>query len=71
MSSINVTNARKNLYRIVESVNESHEPVHITGNSSAVLIGEEDWKSIEETLHLLSIPGMKSPISDLDSKLDW
>jgi antitoxin YefM len=80
MSSINVTNARKDLYRIVESVNESHEPVHITGkNASAVLIGEEDWKSIEETLHLLSIPGMrdsivegmKTPLSDLDSKLDW
>ncbi len=80
MSSINVTNARKDLYRIVESVNESHEPVHITGkNASAVLIGEEDWKSIEETLHLLSIPGMrdsivdgmKTPLGDLDSKLDW
>lgn len=80
MSSINITNARKDLYRIVESVNLSHEPVHITGkNSSAVLIGEDDWKSIEETLFLMSIPGMresiiegmKTPISELSEDLDW
>ena len=43
MSSINITNARKNLYKIVESVNESHEPIHITGKKgSAVLVGEND-----------------------------
>lgn len=80
MSSINITNARKDLYRIVESVNETHDPIHITGkNSSAVLIGEDDWKSIEETLYLLSIPGMrdsiidgmKTPIDKLESDLDW
>lgn len=80
MSSINITNARKDLYRIVESVNESHEPIHITGKkSSAVLVGEDDWKSIEETLYLSSIPGMrdsiidgmKTPIEKLESDLDW
>jgi antitoxin YefM len=80
MSSINITNARKDLYRIVESVNLSHEPVHITGkNSSAVLIGEDDWKSIEETLFLMSIPGMResiidgmnTPINELSEDLDW
>ncbi len=80
MSSINITNARKDLYRIVESVNLSHEPVHITGkNSSAVLIGEDDWKSIEETLYLISIPGMResivdgmnTPIEELSENLDW
>ena len=80
MSSINITNARKDLYRIVESVNESHEPIHITGkNCSAVLVGEDDWKSIEETLYLTSIPGMrdsiidgmKTPIDKLESDLDW
>ena len=80
MSSINITNARKDLYKIVESVNESHEPIHITGKkSSAVLIGEDDWKSIEETLYLSSIPGMrdsiidgmKTPIDKLESDLDW
>ncbi len=80
MSSINITNARKDLYRIVESVNESHEPIHITGKkNSAVLIGEDDWKSIEETLYLSSLPGMresiisgmKTPIEELESDLDW
>ncbi len=80
MSSINITNARKDLYKIVESVNESHEPIHITGKkSSAVLVGEDDWKSIEETIYLSSIPGMresiidgmKTPIDKLESDLDW
>jgi len=80
MSSINITNARKDLYRIVESVNLSHEPIHITGkNSSAVLIGEDDWKSIEETLYMMSIPGMResiidgmnTPIEELSEDLDW
>jgi antitoxin YefM len=64
MSSINITNARKNLYRIVENLADTHEPVHITGkNKSAVLIGEDDWRSIEETLYLLSIPGMRESIT--------
>ena len=80
MSSINITNARKDLYRIVENVNKSHEPVHITGkNGSAVLVGEEDWRNIEETLYLLSIPGMRdsivegmnTPLNNLDSELEW
>ncbi len=80
MRSINITNARKDLYKIVESVNKTHEPIHITGKkSSAVLIGEDDWKSIEETLYLSSIPGMresiidgmKTPIEKLESDLDW
>ncbi len=80
MISINITNARKDLYRIVESVNASHEPIHITGkHNSAVLIGEDDWKSIEETLYLMSIPGMresiiegmKTPVEELDSDLEW
>ena len=80
MSSINITNARKNLYKLVESLSETHEPVHITGKSkSAVLVGEDDWRSIEETLHLLSIPGMresivkgmKEPLSKMSTKANW
>jgi prevent-host-death family protein len=80
MSSINITNARKNLYKLVESLSETHEPVYITGKSkSAVLVGEEDWRSIEETLHLLSIPGMresiikgmKEPLSKMSTKANW
>ena len=80
MSSINITNARKNLYRIVENLADTHEPVHITGkNKSAVLIGEEDWRSIEETLYLLSIPGMresitkgmKEPLEKGSTEVEW
>lgn len=80
MSSINITNARKNLYRLVEDLADTHEPVHITGkNRSAVLVGEEDWRSIEETLYLLSLPGMresivrgmKEPLGKSSRKLSW
>jgi len=80
MSSINITNARKNLYKLVENLSDTHEPVHITGkNNSAVLVAEEDWRSIEETLYLLSIPGMrdsiakgmKEPLEKSPTKLEW
>ena len=80
MSSINITNARKNLYKLVERLSDTHEPIHITGKSkSAVLVGEDDWRSIEETLYLLSIPGMrqsilkgmKEPLSKASTKDPW
>lgn len=80
MSSINVTSARKNLYNLVQMVNQTHKPIEINGkDSKAVLIGEEDWRSIQETLYLLSIPGMREsivegleiPIEDLSDKLNW
>jgi prevent-host-death family protein len=80
LSSINITTARKNLYKLVESLSETHEPIHITGKSkSAVLVGEDDWRSIEETLYLLSIPGMrdsilkgmKEPLSKASTKATW
>jgi antitoxin YefM len=80
MSSINITNARKNLYKIVKDLNDSHEPIHITGKSgAAVLIAEDDWKAIEETLYITSIPGiresiikgMSEPIEKCSDKLNW
>ncbi len=80
MSSINVTNARKDLYNLVQRVNTNHEAIKITGkDANAVLISEEDWDSIQETLYLSSIPGMresiiegmKTPVDDLSDKLDW
>ena len=80
MSSINVTNARKDLYNLVQRVNSTHEPVEITGKeSNAILIGEEDWRSIQETLYLSSIPGMRESIiegmntsvDELSDELDW
>jgi prevent-host-death family protein len=80
MSSINITNARRLLYKLIEEVQNSHKPITITGKrGSAVLLSEEDWKSIEETLYLTSIPGMREsireglaePLSKSSTKLNW
>ena len=72
MATINITNARKNLYTLVEEVQNSHEPLVITGkNGTAVLLSEADWGAIQETLYLTSIPGMrKSIISGMKEKLE-
>ncbi|MFP4549002.1 MAG: type II toxin-antitoxin system Phd/YefM family antitoxin [Fidelibacterota bacterium] len=80
MNNTNITNARKNLYKVVKQVNETHEPVHIYGKKgNAVIVGEEDWKNIQETLFLASIPGMRESIikgmeedpEDCTEELDW
>ena len=80
MTTITATNARKNLYRLVDEVSESHEPVHISGKrNAAVLVSEEDWAAVQETLHLTSVPGMrdsivegvKTPVEECDEELDW
>jgi prevent-host-death family protein len=63
MTTLTATEARKTLYRLLDEVCESHEPVHIAGKrGAAVLISEEDWKAITETLYLHSIPGMCASI---------
>ena len=64
MTSISITKARAKLNQIVSEVNESSQPITITNNrgKNAVLIGEEDWKAIQETLYLNSIPGMSQSI---------
>lgn len=63
MSTINITNARKDLYNLVETVNRFHEPALIVGKkANAVLISEDDWSAIQETLYLDSIPGMTKSI---------
>lgn len=64
MNVISVTKARNNIYQLMADVNASCQPITITNNKgkSAVLIGEEDWKAIEETLFLMSIPGMAESI---------
>ena len=63
MSTINITNARKDLYSLVESVNLYHEPTLIVGKrANAVLISESDWSAIQESLYLDSIPGMTESI---------
>jgi len=63
MTNITATEARKRLYKLLDEVAQSHEPVQIAGKrNSAVLIGEDDWRSIQETLYLTSIPGMRESI---------
>lgn len=80
MKTITTTEARKNIYKLVEQSNETHEPIQITGKkNNAVLVSEEDWRNIQETLYLASIPGMRdsivegmnTPISGTSKKLDW
>ena len=72
MMVLNASEARERLYRLIDEVARSHEPVHIAGKrASAVLLSEEDWRSIQETLHLLSIPGMRKSIrAGLDTPID-
>ena len=63
MTSLNVTEARANLYKLIDGTTASHEPVVITGKrGNAVLLAEDDWNAINETLHLLSVPGMRESI---------
>jgi prevent-host-death family protein len=63
MTSIPVTQARSKLYQLVDDTAVSHEPVQITGKrNNAVLVSEDDWRSIQETLYLVSIPGMRESI---------
>ncbi|HSR54056.1 MAG TPA: type II toxin-antitoxin system Phd/YefM family antitoxin [Acidobacteriota bacterium] len=65
MTSMNATQARARLYKLIEEVGQSHEPVEITSKrGKAVLISEDDWRAIQETLHLLSVPGMRESIRE-------
>lgn len=80
MKSIAITQARSNLYKLIDEAIDSSEPIQITGKrGNAVLISESDWRSINETLYLLSIPGMResiiegmnTPIDECSEELDW
>ncbi len=80
MTTITVTEARKKLYTLLDDVSESHNPVQIAGKrNSAVLISGDDWRAIQETLHLVSIPGMRdsiinglnTPVEECEEELDW
>jgi prevent-host-death family protein len=80
MTSISATEARKSLYKLVDDVSTSHEPVQINGKrGNAVLVGEDDWRAVQETLHLLSVPGMResiiegmaTPLDECAKDLDW
>lgn len=80
MTVIKVTKARSKLYQLIDEVTSSHEPVLISGKrTNAVLISEDDWNAIQETLYLISIPGMresireglKTPVEECSEELDW
>lgn len=65
MSTITATQARSKLYRLIDDTVASHQPVTITGKrGNAVLISEKDWQAVQETLYLLSVPGMRASIRE-------
>ena len=70
MTSINVTTARKNLYQLITDVNENSTPITITKSRgrNAVLISEEDWNALQETLYLNSVPGLSESILAADQE---
>ncbi|TAL39972.1 MAG: type II toxin-antitoxin system Phd/YefM family antitoxin [Spirochaetes bacterium] len=80
MKTITATTARQKLYRLIDETESSHEPIHITGKrKNAVLVSEEDWKAIQETLYLLSVPGMResiiqglnTPVGECSDEVPW
>lgn len=80
MKTISATKAREKLYKLLDEAQKSGEPIQITGKrSNAVLVSEDDWRAISETLYLLSIPGMResiregleTPVDECDTELKW
>ena len=80
MTIMSATEARKQLYQLLDDVSRSHEPVQITGKrGNAVLVSEEDWRAVQETLYLVSIPGvresilegMATPAAELEDEPGW
>ena len=80
MTILNATEARSKLYSLIDETSNTHQPIVITGKrGNAVLVSEDDWNAIAETLYLLSIPrmresiknGMDTPTSECAEALDW
>lgn len=73
MSTINITNARQNLFQLVADVNVDFNPITIVNNKdkNAVLISEDEWKNIEETLYLSSISGLVDEIDTIKKNENW
>lgn len=80
MTTLTASEARANLYRLMDQTAQSHQPIHIAGkNANAVLLSEEDWQSIQETLYLLAVPGLREsikegmaePLGQSAEELDW
>lgn len=80
MPTVTITEARSSLYQLVDNISISHEPVLITGKrANAVLLSEDDWRAIQETLYLLNIPGMResildgmsAPLDECSDEVEW
>lgn len=80
MITLSAAQARSRLYKLLDTAALSHEPIQITGKRhNAILIAEDDWRSIKESLYLLSVPGMrksiqkglKTPVSKCLKTLKW
>jgi antitoxin YefM len=80
MSEITTEQAKKDIEILIDQIAESHQPITITGErNQAILVSQQDWLSIQETLYLLSIPGMResikeglnTPIDECVEELDW
>jgi len=80
VNALTASEARANLYRLIDQAVESHEPILISGKrSSAVLLSAEDWSAIQETLYLLAVPGMRDsikagmaePLVESSTELQW
>lgn len=80
MRTIRVSEARANLYKLVEEAARTHEPLKIAGkHGNAIIIGEDEWLAVEETLYLLSVPGMResivegmqTPVEDCKPGIEW
>ena len=80
MTGITATKARNKLYRLIDEAAETHQPIIIMGKrNKAVLVAEEDWSVIQETLYLLSVPGMResvcegmeTPLEECDEEPVW
>jgi prevent-host-death family protein len=80
MATLTASQARAKLYKLIDETAASHQPILITGKrGNAVLISEDDWRSIQETLYLTSIPGMResivdglsTPVNECEKEIDW
>ncbi len=80
MPTLTATEARSKLYRLIDETTNSHQPIIITGKrGNAVLVSEEDWQALQETLYLLSIPGMREsireglaiPVDECEQDIEW
>ena len=80
MTILTASKARAKFYRLMDETALTHEPIMITGRrTNAVLVNQEDWEAMQETLHLEAIPGMtvsiqkglRTPLNKCKKTLKW